>query len=111
MPGAPVLLVVGILARLGIGMTPLALLLLVQQATGRYTPAAVAGGIYALAGAALSPVAGRLADRIGPSPVLLRHRRRPPARAGRCCWSPAGADAAAGDLRRRRRWPARRTRR
>jgi MFS family permease len=71
MPGGRVLLIVGILARLGIGMTPLALLLLVQQATGRYASAGVAGGIYALAGATLSPVAGRIADRIGPSPVLL----------------------------------------
>ncbi|GGQ67246.1 MFS transporter [Couchioplanes azureus] len=71
MPGGKVLLVVGILARLGIGMTPLALLLLVQQTTGRYAAAGLAGGVYALAGAAVSPVAGRLADRIGPSPVLL----------------------------------------
>ncbi|HEV8567943.1 MAG TPA: MFS transporter [Actinoplanes sp.] len=71
MPGGRVLLIVGIVARLGIGMTPLALLLLVQQATGRYASAGLAGGVYALAGAALSPVAGRLADRIGPSPVLL----------------------------------------
>jgi len=71
MPGGRVLLIVGILARLGIGMTPLALLLLVQQATGRYASAGIAGGVYALAGAAVSPVAGRLADRIGPSPVLL----------------------------------------
>ncbi|MER7459455.1 MFS transporter [Micromonospora sp. NPDC126480] len=70
-PGAPMLLVTGILGRLGIGMTPLALLLVVEQVTGRYSLAAVAGGIYALAGAALSPVAGRVADRIGPSPVLL----------------------------------------
>ncbi|GIE52681.1 MFS transporter [Amorphoplanes nipponensis] len=70
MPGGRVLLIVGILARLGIGMTPLALLLLVQDATGRYAAAGLAGGMYALAGAAISPVAGRLADRIGPSPVL-----------------------------------------
>lgn len=71
MPGARVLLVVGILARLGIGVTPLALLLLVEQVTGRYAAAGLAGGIYALSGAAVSPIAGRLADRMGPSPVLL----------------------------------------
>ncbi|MER7439586.1 MFS transporter [Micromonospora avicenniae] len=70
-PGAPMLLLTGIIGRLGIGMTPLALLLVVEQVTGRYSLAAVAGGIYAVAGAALSPVAGRIADRIGPSPVLI----------------------------------------
>ncbi|MEV6299234.1 MFS transporter [Actinoplanes sp. NPDC051861] len=71
LPGGPVLLIVGILARLGIGMTPLALLLLVEQTTGRYAAAGLAGGVYALAGAALSPIAGRLADRIGAGPILL----------------------------------------
>jgi MFS family permease len=70
-PGAPTLLVTGIIGRLAIGMTPLALLLVVESVTGRYAPAAVAGGIYALAGAALSPIAGRIADRVGPTPVLL----------------------------------------
>ena len=70
MPGGRVLLIVGVLARLGVGMTPLALLLLVEQSTGRYAAAGLAGGLYALAGAAISPVAGRVADRIGPSPVL-----------------------------------------
>ncbi|WP_036373110.1 MFS transporter, partial [Micromonospora sp. ATCC 39149] len=70
-PGAPMLLVLGVIGRLGIGMTPLALLLVVEQVTGRYSLAAVAGGIYALSGAALSPVAGRIADRVGPTPVLL----------------------------------------
>lgn len=70
-PGAPMLLLTGILGRLGIGMTPLALLLVIEQVTGRYSLAAVAGAIYALSGAALSPVAGRIADRIGPTPVLV----------------------------------------
>ncbi len=71
-PGAPVLLVFGILARLGIGMTPLALLFLVREAAGgRYAPAALAGGIYSLSGAAMNPLGGRLADRLGPAPVLL----------------------------------------
>ncbi|MFI5935794.1 MFS transporter [Actinoplanes sp. NPDC051494] len=71
LPGGKTLLVVGILARLGIGMTPLSLLLLVQQSTGRYAAAGLAGGMYALAGAAVSPIAGRIADRVGPSRVLL----------------------------------------
>lgn len=70
-PGAPLLLVAGVIARLGVGITPLALLMLVAQSTGRYTYAGIAGGLYALAGAAISPIGGRLADRIGPSPVLL----------------------------------------
>ncbi|MEU8259875.1 MFS transporter [Micromonospora sp. NPDC048999] len=70
-PGAPMLLILGIIGRLGIGMTPLALLLVVQGVTHRYALAAVAGGIYALSGAALSPIAGRIADRVGPTPVLL----------------------------------------
>lgn len=70
-PGAPVLLVGGIVARLGIGMTPLALLLLARDVTGRYALAGVVGAAYALAGAVLGPVTGRIADRIGPVPVLL----------------------------------------
>ncbi|MFC4146322.1 MFS transporter [Micromonospora mangrovi] len=70
-PGAPMLLILGVIGRLGIGMTPLALLLVVEEVTDRYSLAAVAGGIYALSGAALSPVAGRIADRVGPTPVLL----------------------------------------
>jgi MFS family permease len=70
-PGAPMLLITGIIGRLGIGMTPLALLLVVEQVTGRYSLAAVAGGVYAVAGAVLSPIAGRIADRVGPTPVLL----------------------------------------
>ncbi|MGW2049942.1 MFS transporter [Streptomyces sp. NPDC001858] len=70
-PGLTSLLMVGAVARLGSGMTPLALLLLAERATGRYAYASLAVGLYALAGVSVSPVIGRLADRLGPSPVLL----------------------------------------
>jgi MFS family permease len=70
-PGARRLLVAGIIGRLGIGMTSLALLLLVQEQTGRYTPAAVASAVFAMAGAVAGPVVGRAADRFGPTPVLI----------------------------------------
>jgi MFS family permease len=94
LPSGRVLLVVGVLARLGIGMTPLALLLLVQQATGRYASAGLAGGIFALAGAALSPVAGRLADRIGPSPILLATAVLHPLALGALLLASRGGEAA-----------------
>jgi MFS family permease len=70
-PGARRLLLAGIVSRLGIGMTSLALLLLVQERTGTYTPGALASAVLALASAAAGPVAGRAADRFGPTPVLL----------------------------------------
>jgi MFS family permease len=70
-PGAPTLLVIGVLARLGIGMTPLALLLLVADATGRYAAGGVAAGTYALAGAIANPLVARLSDRIGAARILL----------------------------------------
>ncbi|MFF5178523.1 MFS transporter [Micromonospora sp. NPDC000316] len=93
-PGAPMLLLTGIIGRLGIGMTPLALLLVVEQVTGRYALAAVAGGTYAVAGAALSPVAGRIADRVGPTPVLLVTAiAHPLALVGLLLASRSGADA------------------
>lgn len=93
-PGAPMLLVAGLIARLGIGMTPLALLLVVEQVTGRYSLAGVAGGVFALSGAAISPVAGRIADRVGPTPVLLLTAvAHPFALVGLLLASRSGADA------------------
>jgi hypothetical protein len=55
-PNAPTLLLVGVLARLGVGVTPLALLLLVEDVTGRYALGGLAVAAYALARAAVSPV-------------------------------------------------------
>src|SRR5687768_10168045 len=69
-PYAPTLLVAGMISRLGIAMTPLALLLLVEEATGRYAAGGLAVGCYAFAGAIVNPLVARLADRIGPAPVL-----------------------------------------
>jgi MFS family permease len=60
-----------VLARIGVGVNPLALLLLVQHSTGRYTPAALASAAFTLSVATASPVAGRYADRYGAAPVLL----------------------------------------
>src|SRR3954463_6947902 len=91
MPGGRVLLLVGILARLGIGMTPLALLLLVQQTTGRYSSAGPAPGPLPPGGPGRRPLrAGRRGresvrrppgrpHRPGPDPV--RDRRPAPDRA------------------------------
>lgn len=70
-PGAPLLLVVGTFARVGIGMISLSLLMLVHHLTGSYATAAIASASYAVAGAALGPVWGRLADRFGPTRILL----------------------------------------
>ncbi len=69
-PGAPLLLVGGVVARLGQGVTVLAWLLLVKETTGRFSEAGLVGACISLATAATAPVAGRLADRYGPGRVL-----------------------------------------
>jgi MFS family permease len=64
-PGSFRLLSTALVGRLPQGMSSLAVLLLVRQATGSYAAAGVAVGANALAAAAASPVLGRLIDRFG----------------------------------------------
>lgn len=69
-PGAPVLLVGGVVARLGQGVTVVAWILLVRAVTGSYATAALVSGLISLATASTAPVAGRLLDRYGSRRVL-----------------------------------------
>ena len=70
-PNARRLLVVGAMSRLGMGMTPLALILSVIKTGNGFGAAGLATGVYGLAGAGAGPLVGRLLDRLGPS-LLLR---------------------------------------
>lgn len=61
----------GLIARLPIGMTALALILLIRGHGGSYAEAGLVSAAEALAAAAGAPVAGRLIDRRRPANVLL----------------------------------------
>lgn len=58
-------------ARLPIGMVPLALIMLVREHGGSYGQAGVVVGAYSVALAAAAPYAGRKVDRRGPARVIL----------------------------------------
>lgn len=60
-----------VIGRLPIGLTGLAILLLVQTATGSFARGGAAAGCYVMGLAALAPAIGRLIDRHGPRSVLL----------------------------------------
>jgi MFS family permease len=60
-----------LVARLPRGMASLAVVLLVHSATTSYAAAGVAGGAMAIGDAAISPLQGRLIDRLGQRRVLL----------------------------------------
>jgi MFS family permease len=60
-----------VLGRLPIGITGLAILLLVQTATGSFGTGGAAAGAYVVGLAALAPAIGRVIDRYGPRLVLL----------------------------------------
>ena len=70
-PYARRLVLSGLLARLPMGMVPLALLLLVRDAGGSYASAGGVSGAYFVAAAVGHPVAGRLVDRRGHARILL----------------------------------------
>lgn len=61
----------GMLARLPMGMVPLALLLLVREGGGSYGAAGLVSGGYFVATAIGAPISGRLVDRRGQARILL----------------------------------------
>ena len=63
-------LTASVVGRLSLGTSSLALLLLVRERTGSYAIAGLVTGAYALAFGLLGPALARLADRVGPVPVL-----------------------------------------
>jgi MFS family permease len=70
LPHARALIGWALVARLPVGMTPLALLLLVRAEGESYGAAGIVVAVYAVALGVGAPVAGRQVDRFGPTPVL-----------------------------------------
>lgn len=68
--GTAVPLAASVVGRMSLGMTSLALLLLVRQTSGSYAIAGLVSGAYALSFGVLGPALARLADRTGPVPAL-----------------------------------------
>lgn len=71
LPGTSRLLVSSLAARLPLGMSSLAILLLVRVQTGSFAIAGIAVGAFTLSSAATSPVQGMLVDRLGGDRVLV----------------------------------------
>lgn len=69
--GTAVPLVASVVGRLSLGMTGLALLLLVRETTGSYASAGLVAAAYALAFGVFGPSRARAADRTGPVRALL----------------------------------------
>jgi predicted MFS family arabinose efflux permease len=70
-PDAARLLVSSLAGRLPLGMSSLAILLLVRLQTGSFAAAGIAVGAFTLASAATTPFQGMLIDRLGGSRVLV----------------------------------------
>jgi MFS family permease len=69
--GALPAMTASVLGRLSLGMTGLALLILVRSVGGSYADAGLVSACYAVAFAAAAPSRARAADRTGPGRVLL----------------------------------------
>lgn len=69
--GARTALGVSLIGRVSLGMTGLAILLLVRSGTGSYASAGLVSGAYALAFALGAPARARSADKNGPVRVLV----------------------------------------
>jgi MFS family permease len=69
-PGAAAALAASVFGRLSLGMTGLALLILVRAATGSYAAAGLVSACYAVSFAVGAPSRARAADRNGPSHIL-----------------------------------------
>lgn len=70
-PGVRQTFAVSLLGRLPIGVTGLAILMLVQAQTSSFAQGGLASGCYVAGLAALAPAVGRLIDRYGPHSILL----------------------------------------
>lgn len=70
-PHARRLIGFGLLARMPVGMVPLALLLLVRESGGGYAAAGGVSAAYFVVAAIAAPISGRLVDRRGQSRILL----------------------------------------
>jgi MFS family permease len=70
-PGSPGLMLSALVGRMPLGMSSLAILLLVRGTHHSYTIAGVAVGAYAFASAASAPMQGRLIDRFGRMRVMI----------------------------------------
>ena len=63
----------GLLARMPMGMSALALVLLVRSEGGSYATAGIVSGVYAVASGAGAVIGGRLVDRRPPAPVVITY--------------------------------------
>ena len=70
-PGSPGLMLSALVGRMPLGMSSLAILLLVRGTHHSYTIAGVSVGAYAFASAGSAPIQGRLIDRFGRMRVMI----------------------------------------